>query len=87
MIARLTFSQRIVAAFVLMTVLVSGSFSLGIVAVVHFVEDQLITKELHGKLSTVLHEDIKAGRAPRLDARTRFFASNSARQPIPERFA
>jgi len=87
MIARLTFSQRIVAAFVLMTVLVSGSFSLGIVAVVHFVEDQLITKELHGKLSTVLHEDIKAGRAPRLDARTRFFASNSAGQPIPERFA
>jgi len=47
-ISRLPFSQRIVTAFVLMTVLVSGSFSLGIVAVVHFVEDQLITKELHG---------------------------------------
>ena len=87
MTSRLTFSQRIVAAFVLMTVLVSGSFSLGIVAVVHFVEDQLITKELHGKLSSVLHEDIKAGRTPRLDARTRFFASNSAEHPIPERFA
>lgn len=87
MTSRLPFSQRIVSAFVIMTVLVSGSFSLGIVAVVHFVEKQLITKELHGKLSTVLHEDIKAGRAPRLDARTRFFASNSTEHPIPERFA
>lgn len=86
MTSRLLFSQRIVIAFVLMTVVVSGSFSLGIVAVVHFVEAQLISKELHGKLSTVLHEDIKTGRAPRLDARTRFFASNSANYPIPERF-
>jgi len=87
MTSRLPFSQRIVTAFVLMTVLVSGSFSLGIVAVVHYVEYQLIAKELHGKLSMVLHDDFKAGRAPRLDARTRFFASNSAGHPIPERFA
>lgn len=87
MISRIPFAQRIVIAFVLMTVVVSGSFSLGIVAVVHFVEDQLITKELHGRLNMVIHEDIKVGRAPRLDARTRFFASNSAEHPIPERFA
>ena len=87
MTSRLPFSQRIVSAFVIMTVLVSGSFSLGIVAVVHFVETQLITKELHGKLSTVLHEDIKEGRAPRLDTSTRFFASNSTEHPIPERFS
>lgn len=72
MTSRLPFSQRIVIAFVLMTMVVSGSFSLGIVAVVHFVEDQLISKELYGKLNMVLHEDIKAGREPRLDARTRF---------------
>ena len=87
MTSRLPFSQRIVIAFVLMTVVVSGSFSLGIVAVVHFVEAQLISKELHGKLNVVLHEDIKTGRAPRLDHRTRFFASNSAQAPIPNRFA
>ena len=87
MTSKLPFSQRIVIAFVLMTVVVSGSFSLGIVAVVHFVEDQLITKELHGRLNMVLHEDIKVGRTPQLDARTRFFASNSAEHPIPERFA
>ncbi len=87
MTSRLPFSRRIVIAFVLMTMVVSGSFSLGIVAVVHFVEDQLISKELYGKLNMVLHEDIKAGREPRLDARTRFFASNSASHPIPERFS
>jgi signal transduction histidine kinase len=87
MTSRLPFSRRIVIAFVLMTMVVSGSFSLGIVAVVHFVEGQLITKELRDKLNMVLHEDIRAGREPRLDARTRFFASNSADHPIPERFA
>ena len=87
MTSRLPFSRRIVIAFVLMTVVVSGSFSLGIVAVVHFVEDQLMSKELHYRLNLVLHEDIMAGREPRLDARTRFFASNSIAHPIPERFA
>lgn len=87
MTSRLPFCQRIVISFLLMTVVVSGSFSLGIVAVVHFVEEQLITKELYSSLNMVLHEDIKMGRAPRLDARTRFFASNSAEHPIPERFA
>jgi signal transduction histidine kinase len=86
MLSRLHFSRRIVIAFVLMTVVVSGAFSLGIVAVVHFVESQLISKELHGKLGTVLREDVKAGRPPRLDSRTRFFASRAA-DPIPERFA
>lgn len=87
MTSRLPFSRRIVIAFVLMTMVVSGSFSLAIVAVVHFVEDQLISKELRGKLNMVLHEDIKAGREPRLDARTRFFASDSDTHPIPEPFA
>ena len=87
MTSRLPFSRRIVIAFVLMTVVVSGSFSLGIVAVVHFVENQLMSKELHFRLNLVLHEVIKAGREPRLDARTRFFASNSIAHPIAERFA
>lgn len=87
MMRRLCFSQRIVLAFVLMTVLVSGAFSLSIVAVVHFVETQLVTKELHDRLGSVLHDDLKAGRAPRLDARTSFFASNAEERPIPARFA
>jgi signal transduction histidine kinase len=87
MLARLRFSQRIVMAFVLMTVVVSGAFSLGIVGVVHFVEEQLISRELLTRLNMVLHEDVRAGRPPRLDSRTRFFASDDPARPLPERFA
>lgn len=87
MTSRLLFSQRIIIAFVLMTVVVSGAFSLSIVAVVHFVEDHLVSQSLHHELGVVLHEDLKAGRPPRLDSRTRFYASNSADHPVPQRFA
>jgi len=87
MISRLPFSQRIIIAFVLMTVVVSGAFSLSIVAVVHFVENHLVSQALQHELSTVLHEDLKAGRSPRLDSRTQFYASTSAEHPVPKRFA
>lgn len=87
MLSRLQFSRRIVIAFVLMTVAVSGAFSLGIVGVVHFVEGQLVSGELHSRLNMVLHEDVRFGRPPRLDALTSFFASNDPGRPIPERFS
>ena len=87
MISRLHFSKRIAMAFVLMTMVVSGAFSLGIVGVVHFVEEQLISKELLTRLNMVLHEDVKAGRPPRLDARTSFFASDDPQRRIPEKYA
>lgn len=81
------FARRIVIAFVLLTVLVSGAFSLSIVAVVHFIEQRLVSEEMHRELNGVLHEDLKNGRAPRLDARTRFYASNLPAYTIPERYA
>jgi signal transduction histidine kinase len=87
MLSKLHFSRRIVIAFVLMTMVVSGAFPLGIVGVVHFVEGQLISGELHSRLNMVLHEDVRFGRPPRLDALTSFFASNDPGRPIPERFA
>ena len=37
MVSKQPFARRILLAFVLMTVMVSGIFSIGIVAVVHFV--------------------------------------------------
>ena len=58
------FARRIVIAFVLLTVLVSGAFSLSIVAVVHFIEQRLVSEEMHRELNGVLHEDLKNGRAP-----------------------
>ena len=85
--SRQPFARRIIIAFVLMTVLVSGAFSLGIVAIVHFVEQHLISDEMRRELRTVLHEDLKHGRAPRLDSKTYFYASHLPAYAIPERFA
>lgn len=87
MLARLPFARRIVIAFTLMTLLVSGVFSLGIVAVVYFVESQLVTEELSREMDNVLHEDLPSGRPPRLDAQTRFFSTALPEHPLPEGFA
>jgi signal transduction histidine kinase len=47
-------SQRIVIAFVLMTLLVGGAFSLGIVQVVHIMEKRLVSGALRGDLDRML---------------------------------
>ena len=86
MFARLPFARRIVLAFVLMTVVVSGTFSLGLVATVLFVERHLVSSELGREMDVVLFEDLASGRTPRLDASTRFFASDSSEDPVPLRF-
>ena len=85
MASRQPFARRIVIAFVLMTVLVSGVFSLSIVAVVHFIEKRLVSEEMHRELYEVLREDYKHV-PPRLDAKTRFYASNAPKYAIPERY-
>lgn len=76
-------ARRIVIAFVLMTLLVSGAFSLGIYAIVHFIEEHLVSQEMDRELSVVLHEDLAQGRAPRLAANSQFFAPDQ----IPAQFA
>jgi signal transduction histidine kinase len=86
MLAKQPFARRIVIAFTLMTLVVSGTFSLGIVAVVHFIEEHLVTQELGRELDGVLNDVMVHGDAPRLDAATRFFASNLPGYAIPEAF-
>lgn len=81
---RQPFARRIVIAFVLMTVLVSGAFSLSIVAVVHFVERRLVSEELRRELYGVVREDVALGRPPRLDSDTRFYASQLPEYAIPQ---
>lgn len=81
------FARRIVVAFVVMTLLVSGTFSLGIVAIVHFIEEHLVSQELDHQLTSVLEEDLPLGRAPRLAANTRFFAADRPMYAIPAQFA
>ena len=51
---RLSLSRRIFIAFVLMTALVGGTFSIGIVETVHQVEERLISSELGGDLGRFL---------------------------------
>ena len=81
------FARRILIAFVLMTILVSGVFSLSIVAVVHLIEENLVSEEMQREINTVLHEDLRQGRTPRLDAATRFFASSLPEYAIPPQFS
>ena len=87
MASRQPFARRILIAFVLMTVVVSGVLSLSIVAVVHLIEEHLISEELNRELNTVLHEDLRHGIRPRLDSNTWFFASNLSEYAIPEPYA
>lgn len=86
MLARQPFARRIVIAFTLMTLVVSGTFSLGIVAVVHFIEEHLVTQELSRELDSVLNDVTVLGEAPRLDSATRFFASDLPGYDVPEAF-
>ncbi|WP_439886219.1 sensor histidine kinase [Pseudomonas sp. MBLB4123] len=79
--------RRIVVAFVLMTTLVSGLFALSIVAIVHLLEEHLVSEEMHRELQEVLREDLRNNQAPRLDSSTRFYASSSAAYAIPEEYA
>ncbi|MEH6566653.1 MAG: HAMP domain-containing sensor histidine kinase [Halopseudomonas sp.] len=78
--------RRIVIAFTLMTLVVSGGFSLGIVAIVHFIEEHLVTQEMNEELENILQKDLAQGLAPRLDDKTRLFASHMPGYEIPKSF-
>ncbi|AOE87274.1 sensor histidine kinase [Pseudomonas sp. TCU-HL1] len=81
-------ARRILIAFVLMTSLVGGAFAVGIIAVVHLIEEQLISRDLNNELNRVLTQNIAQGRAPSLDSDTRFYSSDSPPPyAIPENLA
>lgn len=86
MLSKQPFEQRILIAFVLMTMVVSGLFSLSIVGVVHFIEEHLVSQEMSRELGETLNEDIRRGRPPRLDSSTRFFSSDHAAYAIPAEY-
>lgn len=87
MVSRQPLRRRIVIAFALMGLAVSGLFSLSIVGVVHFVEEHLVSQELERELNIVIHDDLARGQAPRLDSSTRFFAPHLPAYPLPQQFA
>lgn len=88
MVSKQPLIRRIVIAFVLMTVVVSGIFSVSIVATVHFVEGHLVPLELDGELDNVLAPENQGVLRPRLDGRTQLYATgHGAEFAIPPLFA
>lgn len=87
MLSKQPFQRRILIAFVLMTVMVSGLFSLSIVGVVHFIEEHLVSQEMSRELGETLNEDIRQGRPPRMDSNTQFFSSEHGQYRIPEQYS
>ncbi|MCO7554805.1 sensor histidine kinase [Metapseudomonas otitidis] len=85
---RQSLARRIVIAFTLMTVLVGGTFSLGIIEVVHVIEEQLISRDLSNELDRVLEQNIYQGRPPILDSDTRFYMDDGGhnRYSMPESY-
>ncbi|MGI0116315.1 sensor histidine kinase [Zooshikella sp. RANM57] len=77
---------RITTAFLVMTLIVSGVFSLSIVAIVHFIEEQMVSEQLDHKLNKIISSngsDILSN----LDDNLHFYTTNSPNQPIPKYFS
>jgi len=66
-------TQRIIFSFVLLTAVVSGLFSFGIMAAIDIVEEDLVTAELNRKFPDILG-DYEQGQRPNLDLDTQFYS-------------
>jgi signal transduction histidine kinase len=66
-------TQRIIFSFVVLTAVVSGLFSFGIMAAIDIVEEDLVTAELNRKFPDILG-DYQQGQRPNLDLGTQFYS-------------
>ncbi|TNF50300.1 MAG: HAMP domain-containing histidine kinase, partial [Deltaproteobacteria bacterium] len=66
-------SQRILISFILLTTVVSGLFSFGIMAAINLVKEDLVTAEFNRKFPDIL-VDYERGRTPKLDLGTQFYS-------------
>jgi signal transduction histidine kinase len=78
--------RRIVIAFVLMTLSISGAFSIGIVAIVHLVENHLVSDEMRLDLLTAI-DDLGTGQAVVLNKGSRIFTDAAPELAPPPEFA
>lgn len=79
--------NRIVAAFVLLTLIVSGVFSFAIFEVFHYVEEHTVSRELENKLSYYLSHAKENQRAGMQVLGVDIFSSDSTTNPIPEAYS
>ncbi len=82
MLSRPSLAQRIVIAFVLMTLLVAGAFAMGTVLTVQFVEERLLSAELGGDLDRLLLMESMDDWRPQPQANQLFYFNDG-----PEEFA
>ena len=66
-------SQRILISFVVLTTVVSGLFSFGIMAAIDIVKEDLITAEFNRKFPDILDDD-RQGKSPNLGLGTQFYS-------------
>lgn len=66
-------SQRILISFVVLTTVVSGLFSFGIMAAIKLVEEDLVTAEFNRQFPDILVE-YERGQTPQLDLGTQFYS-------------
>ncbi|MBU2712319.1 sensor histidine kinase [Zooshikella harenae] len=78
---------RITTAFLAMTLVVSGVFSLSIVAIVHFIEEQMVSEYLDHKLNKIITTDNKKDILSTLDDNLHYYTTNSSNQPLPKHFS
>lgn len=78
--------QRIVMAFVVMTLLISGAFSIGIVQIVHLVEEHLVSEDLRSELQSAM-DALGTGRPLSLENGKRLFTDASPEFSPPPAFA
>lgn len=79
--------KRIIIAFVLMTFVISGLFSISIVAIVHYVEEQLVSNELGNELAEILQKGLDPHHQPVMGQHEQFFSSNAVDYQIPPQFS
>lgn len=70
-------SQRIIISFVVLTAVVSGLFSIGLMTAIDLVEKNLVTAELNRKLVNIM-VDYSHGQIPELDLDTEFYSGSEA---------
>ncbi|WP_346839324.1 HAMP domain-containing sensor histidine kinase [Microbulbifer sp. SAOS-129_SWC] len=78
--------QRIVIAFVMMTLLTSGAFSIGIVEIVRLVEEHLVSDDMHSELRAAM-DALGTGRPLALDKDKRLFTDAGPQFAPPPEFA
>lgn len=79
--------KRIIIAFVLMTFIVSGLFSISIVAIVHYVEEQLVSNELDNELAEILQKGLNPQHPPDMGPHEKIFYSSASGYKIPPQFS